>query len=192
MQIILTSKISIIAIILISFSFNVNADSFPGEPIVLNLNEGSNVTITSKRKIIYAEYHNDKSSKLIKLNDDLTSHLTKTDEAVFILKVHSNRDLFVVLSREPSKQNRTASFCGAGYEDYLILIEATKKRILLLDKLLLQSCLKSILLQTDNGDDPLKAITIDKENSSILFQWLGESEDIKRSLTIKNGHFELR
>jgi hypothetical protein len=150
------------------------------------------VEITQKGKKFNAKCHYNGSSISYKINTSLASHLDKSDEFFFILKVHSKRDLFVILTREPSRQNHTASFCGAGYEDYLVLIEVSRNKVSVLDAILLQSCLKSILLRTDQGDDPLQAITVDKEKSSIAFQWLGESEDKKRMLNIKNSHFVLQ
>lgn len=44
-------------------------------------------------------------------------------------------------------------YCGAGYEDYLLLVEIRGKKLTLKDQFLLQSCLKSISMFIDQGDD---------------------------------------
>jgi hypothetical protein len=191
MLITLINRTYIFLFILLS-ALNVFADSFPNDPLKLCLNNGSNVTVTQNGKKINARYYKNGSDSYYKVNANLTSHFEKAEEVFFIFKVQSKKDLFVILTREPSRQNRTTSFCGAGYEDYLILIEVAKNRVSLLDTVLLQSCLKSILLRTDRDDDPLQAITIKKDNSSITFQWFGENEDKKRMINIDNSHFVLQ
>ena len=67
-----------------------------------------------------------------------------------------NSHFFVVLVREPSKSKRGTGFCGSGFEDYLLLIEAKSKRLSLLDNILLQSCLDSQELASDKGAEFLR------------------------------------
>lgn len=57
-------------------------------------------------------------------------------------------------------------YCGAGYEDYLLLVEIRGKKLTLKDQFLLQSCLKSISMFIDQGDDnPSNGLTHEKDGS---------------------------
>lgn len=60
--------------------------------------------------------------------------------------------------RLPSQPGKPLGFCGAGHEDHLVLAQIKRRRLLMIDKLLLQSCLQSISLVSDHGDDPHHAL----------------------------------
>ena len=168
------------------------AASLKNEQLELNLNKGARVNISLSDKKISAKFHSKKIDRLIETDKILAAHLLRTDEISYLFKVPSNaRELFVVLSREPSRQNRSSGFCGAGYEDFLLLIEVKKKQVVLADKFLLQSCLESILLDVNEGEDPLRAIALDKVKSTITFSLLDELDSKKRIISIIDGHFTL-
>jgi hypothetical protein len=91
---------------------------------------------------------------------------------------------FIILSHELSRPGALGhGYCGGGYEDYLVLIELSGRKIIFLDELLLQSCLKSIDL---GEDDPINALTQNK-NGSFTFQWL--SDDYRRNLSVREKRF---
>lgn len=168
------------------------AASVKNEQLELNLNKGARVSISLSDKKISAKFHSKKIDRLIETDKILAAHLLRTDEVSYLFKVPSNtRELFVVLSREPSRQNRSSGFCGAGYEDFLLLIEVKKKQVVLADKFLLQSCLESILLDVDEGENPLQAIALDKSKSTITFSLLNELDRKKKIISIIDGHFIL-
>ena len=100
-------------------------------------------------------------------------------------------DYLVFIARIPSKIPQSSGYCGAGYEDHLVLLEHSEKNIALRDDFLLQSCLKSIALDTDGGDDILKAFTFNPTKHSIEFRWLTNPDDRNHTLTILNGKFLL-
>ena len=100
-------------------------------------------------------------------------------------------DYLVFIARIHSKTPQSSGYCGAGYEDHLVLLEYSEKHIALRDDFLLQSCLKSIALDTDSGDDILKSFLFDHSQYSIKFRWLTNPDDSNHTLTIANGKFLL-
>lgn len=97
----------------------------------------------------------------------------------------------VLASRIPSKLPQSTGYCGAGYEDHLVLLVYEKNQVKLLDDFLLQSCLKSLSLDSNGDDHILNAISIDKDKYLIGFRWLNSSEK-ERILSISNGKFALK
>lgn len=97
----------------------------------------------------------------------------------------------VLLARLPSKSPQSTGYCGAGYEDHLVLLEHSDQKIVLRDDFLLQSCLKSISLDSDGNDDVLKAISVKPAQHAIEFRWLTNPDDQDHTLTISNGKFSL-
>lgn len=65
-----------------------------------------------------------------------------------------HRYLVLAVAR-PSVKEQGAGFCGAGSEDHLLLVEwkAVPQKLILRDDMLVQSCLKSMTLQSDQGSD---------------------------------------
>jgi hypothetical protein len=119
--------------------------------------------------------------------------LKEADESAFLFKTPvKEKDLFVLLVREPSRQNRAAGYCGAGHEDYLLLVEAKNNKLKLLDKFLLQSCYKSLLLESDNDDEPEAALKIDPVRSTITYRLDVDKADEARIIFASSTHFEIK
>jgi hypothetical protein len=131
---------------------------------------------------------------LLKIDKALKVLLREADELVFLIKINnlSEKKQFLILSREPSRKNRGAGFCGAGYEDFVFLIEVEKNNLLILDKFLLQSCVKSIFLEPESIEDPLKGIDLDQAKSLVTFQLSSEPESKKRSLMVVADHLVIK
>jgi hypothetical protein len=123
----------------------------------------------------------------------LLLHLKRTDEVVYLLASKINQGkwpFFLVLSREPSRINRSAGFCGAGYEDYVLLLQTNDTQIKLKDKFLLQSCNESKTLSGKDIDglaEPLKAIKINEKRHQIIFALLSEP-DKQHVLSVDGNH----
>jgi hypothetical protein len=127
----------------------------------------------------------------IKVDRSLSKHLKSAEEIALIFPdpiTQLNSQLFVAMVREPSRSTQGAGFCGAGLEDYLLLIEVTSKKISLLDTLLLQSCLTSKELASDQGNDPLKAMRIDPNKKSLTYKMLGE--EVEKVTTVTGRKFQ--
>ncbi|WP_436549087.1 hypothetical protein [Janthinobacterium sp. RB2R34] len=99
---------------------------------------------------------------------------------------------FVVVASIPSRKPQSASYCGAGYQDHLLLLAYDGRKTTLRDDFLLQSCLRSITLESEGTDDILQALAIDADHHTIRFRWLSDREDTHHTLTIANGKFLLR
>jgi hypothetical protein len=100
-------------------------------------------------------------------------------------------DWLIVLSRTPSQTLRPEGYCGAGSEDQLILLHYAAGQLALLDDFLLQSCLKSITLESEHGDDVKAALAIDREQHTLAFQWLGIPDALRHKLTVSQRKFKL-
>lgn len=127
-------------------------------------------------------------SYIVKLDAQSKHLLRGTSQLTHVLIAP---DRLVLLSRRPSQTSHPEGYCGAGSEDHLILLRYTRGQLVLLDEFLLQSCLKSITLNSDHGDDVIAALTIDREHLTLAFQWLGIPDDLPHRLTVSQGKFIL-
>lgn len=195
MRTMLVNKVIVAIVWSLLLCCTVNAESFPTEPVTLPLTDGSVIVISLPDEHIVVGFQDKRNSLPVNIGKELSSYFLRSDEAHVLFKVPSkSRELFVVLSREPSNPQRRTGYCGAGYEDYLLLIEVVKKDVVLADKFLLQSCIKTISLYREEGGDPLEesdmnGITIDKEKSFVKFEWLKDTGRMLRTLSVENGRF---
>jgi len=112
--------------------------------------------------------------------------LDRADEVRTVLIQPTGRASNVVLlARIPSTARRGTGFCGAGYEDHLVLL-SYDQRYTFQDDFLLQSCLQSIEVDTD--DD---LVHIDEHKQTIGFRWLGKPDQDEHYLLIGGGKFLL-
>lgn len=106
--------------------------------------------------------HHSSKKEITKADRALSKQLTDADEAyvlshdTFPLK---NQQAFTAVIRIPSPSKSPEGFCGAGYEDYVLLIGIKGNTAKLKDRILVQSCTNNISLVSDNGDDPKNCIT---------------------------------
>lgn len=82
---------------------------------------------------------------------------------------------FAAVVRLPSNSGSPQGFCGAGHEDFLVVLSLKDERLFMLDEQLLQSCLQSISLTSDQGDDPADAL------QPMAFPWIAQIETISAS-----------
>lgn len=97
----------------------------------------------------------------LKLDPKIISQIKASDEFfvidAFPAPITGNHS--VILARIPSVPDAGGrGYCGAGHEDYMLLVERKDRSLRLLDRLLIQSCLKNIDLASDQGDNPRLAI----------------------------------
>jgi len=85
---------------------------------------------------------------------------------------------FVLAVAKPSVKEQGAGFCGAGSEDHLLLVEwkTELQTLILRDDMLVQSCLKSITLQSDQGSDLSVAIQGISQPEPLRLSWLTHPE----------------
>lgn len=88
----------------------------------------------------------------------------------------------VAVARVPSSTN-PMGYCGAGHEDYLVLIKVTETQLLLLDEHLVQSCVGNLSIETESGDnDPQVAIAAGQFPIVARFDSLTAPGDERRAL----------
>jgi hypothetical protein len=125
----------------------------------------------------------------------VSRHLIRAYNAHIIAnKSNQNGPLFIVLSREPSRPNAMGrGYCGAGYEEYLLLIEVTRSKIELRDQFLLQSCLKSISMFVDHGNDLDDAENglIPNSDGSFSYRLIEDEADQERNLVVRALRFKV-
>lgn len=125
------------------------------------------VKSTGTRVTAYAK------DKAIELDGESRKLLTGADEifvvSTFPISIGNVHTAAISIVRKPSKNGRADGACGAGHEDYLALLGVDGDRLNLYDKTLLQSCLKSISLVADEGDDPKLAIKSSATSSSLHY-----------------------
>jgi hypothetical protein len=121
------------------------------------------------------------------LDDRSRQMLDRADEVRTVLIQPAERGSYVVLlARVPSTTRRGTGYCGAGYEDHLVLL-SYNQRYTFRDDFLLQSCLQSIMIDTD--DDEL--VHVDRRKHTIGFRWLTKPDQDEHYLLIAGGKFLL-
>lgn len=126
------------------------------------------------------------------LDKTTRSILQRSDEVILVFSQPNDDGHYLVLiARMPSKSPQSTRYCGTGYEDHLILLTYVQKKIALKDEFILQSCLKSIALDSDGGDDILKAISINLSKYSIGFRWLTNPDNKDHTITVSDNKFLL-
>lgn len=124
----------------------------------------------------------------------VSQHLTRADDIQLVGNASNTKvQLFILMTRERSRPKAMGrGYCGAGYEDYLLLVEVLEKKLLLRDQLLLQSCLKSISMFIDQGDDHPRNGLINQKDGSLSYRLVDDDADKKRTLTINDKHFKTK
>lgn len=159
--------------------------------LVIPVAQNKNISINVRNNQVIAK---DSDKNIIYfVGSPLANKLKKANE-MYLLKYKSKTrsPLFVILTREPSQpMKKGQGYCGDGHEDFLLLIESVNRKIVLVDRLLLQSCLKSILISSDTGgDDPVRLLVAGRDNS-FSFKWETDDDNLERRLTVKDGRFVL-
>lgn len=149
MQIISTNKIIInLTAFILFFLIIINVEA--KELLRLSINPGKTFyfDVNSIQVSVFEKKLNVR--KKITISKKIKLHLKAADElyTVFSDPISTgDSNIFLILSRERSLNKNALGFCGAGYEDYLILVDISNDAINLLDEILIQSCLKSIELK---------------------------------------------
>ena len=153
------------------------ASSAVADDLLLPSSQGPRVVISTKKQRVIAK---DKETNIdYKIENAVSRYLTRADSIRLIANESDQKtQLFIILSREPSRPGAMGQgYCGAGYEDYLLLVEMLNRELVLRDQLLLQSCLKSISLFLDQGDDnPGNGLARNKDGS-LIYRMVNDDYD---------------
>jgi hypothetical protein len=93
----------------------------------------------------------------LKVDPKIIAQIKSSDEffALDAFPAPASGNDAVIFARIPSVPEAGGrGYCGAGHEDYMLLVEQKDRSLRLLDRLLIQSCLKNINLASDQGDNP--------------------------------------
>jgi hypothetical protein len=185
-----SKKISLSSRILILFATIIAPTAFADDIALLSV-QGSRVSISVEKQRVTAT---DKGKNInYDIDGSLSQYLKKADDIRLIANESNQKaQLFIVLAREYSRPGAMGQgYCGAGYEDYLLLVEIFERKLVLRDQLLLQSCLKSISMFIDQGDDhPSNGFTHEKDGS-LSYRLVDDNYKNKRILTIKSRRFKI-
>lgn len=128
--------------------------------------------LTDDGKVIELQITN---SKIQILNDKKTVLFDRKSKRLFLemnsISVVSNKtflidsnQFFWAVIRKPSKNGNGSGYCGAGFEDFIVLFKIGAGKLQLIDKYLAQSCLLNISINLDDLKD------LNGENGPIIFQ----------------------
>jgi hypothetical protein len=151
-------------------------------PAKIQLLPGSVLKLESRGNAFGASLSKETSaSASVKLRVSVDTAIIKgAHRATEILGVGSRafsingRTYFVLAVATPSVERPGLGFCGAGTEDKLMLIEwrGKSRKLVLLDQLEIQSCLKSIALKSDSGNDLVALLGKVEDPAQIRLTWL--------------------
>jgi hypothetical protein len=160
--------------------------------ILLSSPQSGRVTLDVKKQHVIAK--DNEKNIIYEVAAAISQYLIRADDIRLIGNVSNTKaQLFIVMAREPSRPKAMGrGYCGAGYEDYLLLVEVLEKKLLLRDQLLLQSCLKSISMFIDQGDDHPSNGLINEKDGSFSYRLVDDDADKKRMLTISDKHFKTK
>ncbi|AKJ26709.1 hypothetical protein AAW51_0018 [Caldimonas brevitalea] len=95
----------------------------------------------------------------------------------------------------PSTQGRPTDYCGSGTETTLYLLRWSLRRRQLnqADELLVQSCLQSLVLQSDAADEQTALVYALQRPGPVVFAWQAHplQGDKSRQLSIREGKMVL-
>ena len=160
--------------------------------LVLPSAQGTRVVIDVKKQQVLAK---DKERNIsYSIDNAITRHIIRAEDIQLIANESKpEAQLFIVLAREPSRPSAMGQgYCGAGYEDYLLLVEMLGHKLILRDQFLLQSCLKSISMFIDQGDDNPSNGLVHGKDGSFTYRLVDDDYDKKRTIIISKKHFEIK
>jgi hypothetical protein len=186
-----SKRISFVACL---FTFIANSAVPPANAtdLLLSSPKGGRVVINVKKQHVIAK--DNEKNILYEVGATVAQHLTRADDIQLVANASNPKtQLFIVMAREPSRPKAMGrGYCGAGYEDYLLLVEILEKNLLLRDQLLLQSCLKNISMFIDQGDDHPSNGLIHEKHDSFSYRLVDDDADKKRMLTVSDKQFKTK
>ncbi|MFT4247478.1 MAG: hypothetical protein QM581_05475 [Pseudomonas sp.] len=123
--------------------------------------DGTQVNIPAGNSYFTRKSRHNSKKNITRADAALLQKLLKASETFVLSKKIFNiydSPAFAIVIRIASAPDKPEGYCGAGYEDYILLIKIDGHVARLQDSLLVQSCLKSISLVSDRGTTPQDAI----------------------------------
>lgn len=129
--------------------------------LIFSLLDGTDISIFYGKEKFAAHSPKAGLRTMLQADDTLADELKKSEE---ILPFHSGNStangspFLTAIIRIRSAPDSPDGRCGAGHEDYVLLIGIDGNTARLNDQMLIQSCLKDISLVSDKGSSPKDAV----------------------------------
>lgn len=161
------------------------------DQLVIFFGDNRNVAILMKRGKVNAYYEDSSNAKeKIAISPELATIISKSDATQYLMHDHrDNGNLAIIISSVPSKSTSGAGFCGAGHEDYAVLIEKSNNMLISKDRYLLQSCLKSMTIDAEDPERIITGLSKNEANFSFVFSLLEDPKKARTLIQVKNGKF---
>jgi hypothetical protein len=191
------SRFKWLAVVTACLSNLVCAQVYSSEAITFNVDNGSSLTLDVRKPKVAVALHGDSKDTTLKVSKDLRKLLVAADDVVQlngVVYADAGQRIFFLVARLPSKTNNTMGYCGAGHEDYLLLIELHPTQLVLDDKLLVQSCLTSLDFLSDKGDDVKFALKTSSTKPEIRTKWMNHPtfDSEEKSIVAQDGRLVIR
>lgn len=159
------------------------------EKTVIAFADQSRVALTVKGNQVTAHYADAlHAGARLTVRAPLAALLLKAESTRYLLHDPDPRGgLAVIIASVPSTSTRGQGYCGAGHEDYAVLIEKAGDTLAYKDRYLLQSCMQSVTLEADDPDDIRTALALDDAHFSFTYRLLGDPR--QTTIVVKRGKF---
>lgn len=153
---------------------------------------GASVIVVAEQGQVKANATNKKMHYII--SKSFSDHLKRSYEASLINTYAEKRGpVFFIFTREPSAPNSMGQgYCGAGYEDFLLLVKLEKRTFKLTDTYLLQSCLHSKSMRIErSGLNPQDELHLNSDGS-YNFEMIDDSDGKIWNIKISQEKFFIK
>jgi hypothetical protein len=159
----------------------------------IDFGDGSSVAIDGAGSQVQAKYRDIQPNERVTLDRKLESLLRRSDSFQFLLTgQNADENLAIIVSSLPSRATGGTGFCGAGHEDFAVLVQKKNQTIFIKDKYLLQSCLQSRTLDTENPDNVLSGLAVNNHAFSFTFVLLEGPDNVKTTVSVENERFRIK
>ena len=182
-----TSKTNSLSILAIFVAALLSSTALANE-LILKSPSGS-VSVVSEDGVVSAR--DETGRKNYVMSKSFSRHLKHSSEATLINTYGDIRNpIFLIFTREPSRPNSLGQgYCGAGYEDYLLLAKIENKIISLKDEYLLQSCLKIKSLRMETSDEHPQNFLHLNTDGSYTFEMIADEDKQLWNIKISKERF---
>lgn len=182
-----TLKINSLSILAIFVAALLSSTALAKE-LILKAPTGS-VSVVSEDGVVSARDETGRRNYM--MSTSFSRHLKQSSEATLINTYGDTRSpIFLIFTREPSRPNSLGQgYCGAGYEDYLLLAKIEKKTISLKDEYLLRSCLKIKSLRMETSDEHPQSFLHLNADGSYDFEMVADEDQQRWNIKISKEKF---
>jgi hypothetical protein len=158
--------------------------------LILKFGDGARVAIHGAGNEVTAAYRDPAHTGRKMIVTPEVKSIIRSGSVRFLMGEHSVQSgLAMLISSVPSKQTEGAGFCGAGSEEYVVLVQKKNNALVVADRYLLQSCLQSIVLDAVEPNEILSGLVMDKAAFSLTFSRLDSPPKSTITLGVRDAKF---